>query len=497
MSPKSYFPLEYSFKEALLKTGLNLRLLWVAAIVTLLELIVFKVVYPYASFIHDDSYFYIWAADHDADVSLYPIGYSKFLRLFGSFTRSDTVLVVFQYLTNQLALLWFVFTIFYFYSPGKIAKCVIFTIVIANPVFLYLANFVSSDSLFLTLSLVWFTTLLWILHRPALYFVAIQVMLLVLTLIFRYNALTYPAISTIALLLCRQPAKRKAACILAGFLAVGVFVFYTAGKYKDLSGVRQFSPFAGWQIANNAIYAYRYVGSDFRKECPPRFIDLDSTVRQYLDASKNMTESSEEWSEAGTVYMWDSRSPLRTFMKLRLKPGDVMGLLKKWALMGPLYSDYGCYLIGQYPNDYVRYYLWPNTIKYYAPPVEVLGQYNMGRDTVNRIGQQWFGYKTQKVRTAFNDFNISILDFMPIYSALVNVVFLLGLIYSLTCNEHYRKGLHFRVLILALAFWSANFCFSVFASPVTLRYQLLNITIISALAIVLVDYMIKKDFLKK
>jgi hypothetical protein len=127
----------------------------------------------------------------------------------------------------------------------------------------------------------------------------------------RYNALIYPIIATITLLLSRQSIARKLLVIGAGFLFVAAFVFFTAGKYKELTGVWEFSPFSGWQIANNAIYAYRYVESESRKECPERLHELDYAVRHYID-ELDLEKHPAERLKAGTVYMWDDRSPLVT-----------------------------------------------------------------------------------------------------------------------------------------------------------------------------------------
>jgi uncharacterized membrane protein len=165
--------------------------------------------------------------------------------------------------------------------------------------------------------------------------------------------------------------------------------------------------------------------------------------------------------------------------------------------MGPIYSDYGYYIIKQYPGVYFRYYLWPNIIKYYAPPLEFLAEYNMGRGTVGHIGQEWFGYRTNKVKTAFKDFKVNILDFLPIFSGIMNAFFLLGLTYSLTFKGYYRKGLPLRVLILISVLWLANFGFSVCSAPITLRYQLVNMVISSSVALILADYIIKSGTLKK
>ncbi|WP_146304814.1 hypothetical protein [Chitinophaga pinensis] len=82
--------------------------------------------------------------------------------------------------------------------------------------------------------------------------------------------------------------------------------------------------------------------------------------------------------------MWDPKSPLQQYMFQKFKKDSTAHILKKWASVGPLFSEYGAYLIKQYPVTFTQYYLVPNTMKYYAPPVEFLDTYNMGK-TVLRL----------------------------------------------------------------------------------------------------------------
>lgn len=485
-----------SFKSYLLKDKLTRSLLFIAAIAIPVQFVVFKILYPFASFINGDSYVYLQSAFFNYDINTYPIGYSKFLRLFSVFSASDTALVAFQYLSIQLSAIWFIFTLYSFYDPNKVIKVLIFSFVAFNPVFLYIANYVSSDSLFLSLSLLWFTLLLYILKKPSIKILAWQIIVLFFAFMVRYNALYYPIVAGIAILLSRQSIKIKLAAIGMSILIIGSFMSFTANKYKHLTGIRQFTPFSGWQLANNAMYAYRYISSQELKKVPERFSQLDNLVRNYFDTSRDLKKHPYEMIQASTMYMWDPRSPLQVFMAKRFKSDSTAGPLKKWSSMAPIYSDYGTYLIRQYPMAYIKYYLWPNAVKYYTPPGEFLESYNMGRDTVARVAQGWFSYKTNKVYSKFKDFNVNVLGFMPILAGIMNVVFLFGFISLLILKSLNRKSLSSTAIILSFILWISNFGFSVFASPVTLRYQLFSILIVSSFALLLVDRIYKLAFIK-
>src|SRR5579872_3099135 len=127
--------------------------LWIAAAGTVLQFIIFKLCYPYAGFLNGDSYAYLQSAIYNYDISTYPIGYSKFLRIFSAFTRSDTALVAFQYLAIQAGALALLFTLNTIFRPRRITVWLMFIFAVFNPVTLYISNYVSSDALFFALSL--------------------------------------------------------------------------------------------------------------------------------------------------------------------------------------------------------------------------------------------------------------------------------------------------------------------------------------------------------
>src|SRR6185437_3842553 len=167
-----------SFNNALLKTAF-------IAIIT--QFVVFKMLYPFAGFIDGDSYNYLQSAYFNFDIYTYPVGYSKFLRLISALTKSDTALAFIQYFFIQCSALLLMFTLFFFFRPRKGSSLIMFIFLIFNPMFLYISNYVSSDSLFLALSLIWFTTLLWILKQPTIGLILIHAVTLLLAFTVRYN----------------------------------------------------------------------------------------------------------------------------------------------------------------------------------------------------------------------------------------------------------------------------------------------------------------------
>ena len=425
------------------------------------------------------------------DINTYMVGYSKFLRLFSVFTTSDFALIAFQYLFIQSSALYFLFTIFYFYKPTNVFQIVLLGFIVLNPLFLYMSNYVSSDALFLALSLTWFTLLLWIIHRPRIRFIILHTLIIYVAFTVRYNALIYPFISGVAFILSRQKLQLKLVGIITGIIAIGLFIAYTGSKYKALTGTWQYSPFSGWQMANNAMYAYRYVDKTKRKPVPTRFKVLDNMIREHFDSTSDFLKYPDESLLASTVYMWDTTSPLYKYRNLQFKKESTASEFKKWASIAPLFGEYGAYIIRQYPLEFARYFLWPNSNKYYAPPVEFLGAYNMGKDSVAEIAQVWFRYKSRKVKTRFNDSTVHILDFYPILSGIMNVVFLCTLLCFILLNGFKNNVLLGKGLILAATVWIINAAFTIFASSAALRFQSFPIILFSCFSFLLLDYIIQ------
>lgn len=473
------------------KEPVNKWYMVVAALGVIVQLIVFKYFYPYASFVNGDSFSYLETAYHNLSINTYPVGYSMFLRLVSIFTRSDTVIVVTQYLLVQASLLSFIFTLFYFYKPTRTTKIILFSFVLFNPVFLYLANYISSDAFFLSLSLIWFTQLFWIIALPSKRLIVINSLVLFLTFTVRYNALFYPVIAIVTLFQGRHSTMRKLGGILCSFLLIGLFMIYTSNEYRRLTGYWQFTPFTGWQTANNALYAYRYVDSSHRKSVPRKFQQLDRMVRNYFDTTRDVKRYPSETMIASTVYMWDPRSPLSIYADSQSKLDTMATALKKWAKVAPLLSEYGGLLIRQYPSEYVKYYLLPNAMKYYAPPVEFLGEYSTGVDSVQPIAKIWFDYKSNKLKTKAKDYKVSMLNFFPVLTGTMNIVLLFTLISYVILKGYRQTPKLNHGMLLLVTLWIINFGFSVFAAPIALRFQLFPIMVSFSFTLFLLEYLVK------
>jgi hypothetical protein len=206
-----------------------------------------KFVYPYPNFLQPDSQWYVDAALKNDFINYWPIGYSKFLRLVSVFSRSHLILIVLQYLLLMTSVLYLLFTIRYLLPSGKWLFRILFAISIINPLIPHIANIVSSDALFASLSLVWFTQLLWINFQPGWRLLLFHAVILSLAFAVRFSAIWYPFISITAILLATIPKRNKwlgLASIVTGLL---FFIGCTEYEYQKRTSTTQYAAFGKWQ----------------------------------------------------------------------------------------------------------------------------------------------------------------------------------------------------------------------------------------------------------
>lgn len=464
-------------------------LLWSAGIALVLWG-VFKYFYPWPGFYNGDSYSYLAAAFNNQDINTYPIGYSKFLRLLSVFSTSGNLLVTLQFAMLQASGLFLLFSLFYFLPQSRAVKWILALLLCANPVYLYLANYVLSDSLFISLSMVWFALLLWIVYRPGYKVLLWHTLVIFTAFTVRYNALYYPVIAAFAFLLSgKRNWLYRVTGIVLSVLLIGVYIGHHQSRYKQLTGTAQFAPFSGWQLLNNAMYVYRYVPQEERKTPPPALRQLDAYVRNYFDTSKDIRTHPIEMIKASTVYMWDARSPLQQYMHRRYVKDSTTDKEVAWAKAAPLYAEYGRFLISTYPGYFARHYLWYNLMKYYTPPVEFLEVYNSGKDSIHVLGQQWFHYPAV-LKTRAGDYKVKVLNYHPLLFGASGVLFLSGVLGFFLLGGGADVVLR-KAVLLAVFFFVVNLGFSVFASPIAMRFQLFPLMIYLPFAVLLTGVIVQ------
>jgi hypothetical protein len=434
----------------------------------LLQFIIFKQLYPFADFF-SDSYSYIYAASAHRAVNIWPIGYSWFLAAVHTITDSDTALVFLQYVLLGLAFFYFFFSILYFYRPSTGISVTLFLFLFFNPLFLYLSNYVSSDALFLTLSLCWLTQLLWIIYRPRPYQVITHTLLLSIAFTVRYNALYYPLISIAVFIFSLHVRVWKITGIFFPLLLIAGFISYTRQKNFELTGERQFSIFGNWQLANNALFMFSRIQVDSTK-LPLETLPLHRLTQAYFNSVDNRIKTVTPID--GSFYIKYMNAPLKQYLMHYWLAHPNWDDVQAWGAVAPVYGAYGKYLIRNNPLDFARCYLAPNTYNYFLPPLEKLALYNTGQPEVDKIAQDWFHYPSRELRYVSLTGQGSLLFFYPSFFLLINLAFLAGLAWLLYNKAFSRLKWKFRAgLFLIGSVLLTNAAFSIMASPIVFRYQ--------------------------
>jgi hypothetical protein len=466
--------------------------IWTALGTILSLFFVFKYFYPYPNMVMD-SYVYIKGAVRNLDANSFPIGYSKFLLFFSFFSRSTLLLVLLQYLLLEFALLGLFLSVLYFFKPSKKVGYILFAFLFCNPLFLFLSNFIMSDTLFTALSLFWLLNLIWIVCRPQPYMIWTQAVLLLLVFTVRYNALYYPLIGSIAILLSRLRTGYKIAGILLQFVLIGSFVLYTSCKMEQLTGVKQFSPFGGWQMANNALYMYGHIYQGEDEPVPPKFRSLDSTVRHYFRVTRSVESLiNDEIGGGGAYYVANNNSPLVRFMNSEYGEDTIFQNFKKWGPMGFTCGQYGAYLLKRHPFEFARYWIWPNSRRYIYPPAEVFQMYTpyfLRNDEFGKMATQLFDIKTLTVAWPLINLRTSLLSWYPLFFALLNSFFIITLFgFCVFGGLKTKDRANSYVLFTVALLWICNAGFSIIASSIVLRYQIFIMIVQVAFGLVLADF---------
>ncbi len=404
------------FFRYIIKDKSCLRFLLIGIVITVIYFILLRVLYPVGSFFYDSDA-YIDAANLNLQVSYRPLGYSYFISFFHAISHSDGLLIFAQYLSNAIANLFLFFTLLYFFSLKKAYRIVLFILLMCNPLYVLYSNYILSDAFFSSLSVMWFTVLLWIMYRPRWIYFLVQLILLYWLFLLRYNALLYPFLVAIAYLLSKQAIWKKIVSISITFLVIIEMVNSITHKTEDTTGTATFSAFSGWQLANNSIFVLKHMKLDSSAFTAKTSKELCAFIIHYYDSLKmnnSLTDTTKNFFNDTLInanFMWKGHSPLKTYMNYyfpqvytkisgkinnrykifnryqiswNAKGGPVFAVEKveplyricSWTAMGPIYKEFGTEVIKKYPLEYLRYFVWPNIGFYFYPTVEIYNYYN-------------------------------------------------------------------------------------------------------------------------
>jgi hypothetical protein len=191
----------------------------------------------------------------------------------------------------------------------------------------------------------------------------------------------------------------------------------------------------------------------------------------------------------GIAYMWIPQFSLIQYRDSLFKKDAEATSFKKWASMGPYYSSYGWCIIKKYPGHFLRYFVWPNALLYFAPPVEFLEGYNFHKTTVPQSAVKWFGYTNNQVNVRMKSSYATTLEPFPFLVSIINLLLFLGLLsYLLLKGWQVNPSFNKSILLAAFA-CITNAGFIIFTCAAALRFQVFPVLLSAIFSLLLIDWM--------
>ncbi|RQO31218.1 hypothetical protein DBR32_04410 [Taibaiella sp. KBW10] len=459
----------------------NKRLFWAAVMIYLLYFLGYKYAIAEADF-YADSHSYIFAAVRDMRSYYRPFGYSKYLQIVHDFFSSSYAVVLSQYMVLCLSTLFCFFSVDFLF-PFKNRKLKIFTLclLVLNPIFLPLANQIASDTLFTTLTIVWFTSLLWIIRKPSAWVLVLQLIMLYWVFNVRYTALFYPIVTVVALLITHKAGIVYKAIGIAGTLLVimGAYSAIKSAIYEE-TGTNVFSGFSGWQMANNALYIYHPSSENRIEWATPELKEFDSIVRYcYAHPSLALKEGGfreRQEGKVGTFFLWHKESPLKLYLYLYCRRYRV-SYFNAWYALSGMYAEFGKETIMNNKCDFIKYQIVPNTLNFVLPHAEALTSNNMPDSSWATIEtRNWFDLRPDSYKVRYPGLRVAIVKPFPYLIVLVHFLCVavpaLYLFRQRKIYGRWKRDFVYPVLLWYICYFG-YFAFSVFAAIITLRYMLM------------------------
>lgn len=333
----------------------------------LITLYVFLVwCYPYPIHCLPDASGYIHAANEHWKVNYRPYGYSAFLNFVHGLSPGMAFLTFAQYLLHALSTAIFIYTVGYLFALGRRRLYLLMVLCVVAPLPLYFTNYAISDSLFCSLTVVWITTGLWVLHRRRVWLVAVHLVFMLLALKIKYAGLIYPFISAVVLVVIYA---EKGWWPVARALAIGavplivLFFYYTATMraLRRETGIQTFSGFSGWSMANNATMILPYITADLRQTD-----DQEIRVAHYFAMQYPMSQYHYNATQNSTDFIWNKERAGKALLNYVLQQGQ-RGYFPAWVHTGYIWGKYGSFLMRHHPLAFARHFVWPNFKETFYP----------------------------------------------------------------------------------------------------------------------------------
>ena len=391
-----------------------------------------------------------------------PIGYSWFLSFFHTISSSFSFISIAQFAMNAAATLYFLFTLKYFFPVKNKSVFYGFSIaVILSPVTLYLTHWAMSDSVFASLTLLWITSGIWLIHKLSWETATFHLLVLFLSIEVRFAGLFYPIITSIMLLYVHR-TKGILYAILS--ISVAVYVYQDVkSTTRDIFKVDTFSGFSGWAQANNAVAILPYIDLNPEKIKDKEIRITHRIISQFPDSIF------EKEKIIATSFIWDSKFPGKEVLYFLLDQNPKSDYVQGWIYTGTIMSKYSKFLIKKYPWEYFKHFLVMNAGQVFHPHITLS---NYGEREVDEITKGWYDLKgLEKFEARFDIIGKYIAPLLRWGCSILWLIIGISAVYCfIRRKEFLYNKMQKNILFYFIGFAVIYLVFSIIAHPVHLRY---------------------------
>lgn len=314
--------------------------------------------YPYPFTTADSGAYFLGASQGIFNIYR-PMGYSGYLRFIHHLNPGISFIFWFTYYLNFLASLLLLYTVKYLLEiKDKLFFYPLCFLALFSPCALFATNFIMSDSLFCSLTILFITLAIWLLYEKKWYVLILLLASFLALYKVRYTGMFYIVVllyvSYIAFTKTNNTKR-----IITFLLPILCFLFlYTQTKreyYKE-TGFNTSSGFSGWQLINNASVLLPEA-----KSLPLSAFKNSDTKTLHLFLQSIPDSIYRDSYTFNTLYMWDRNLPYKQFLLYYMqqtKQSYPVG----WIYISLIYSDYAKTLIYNYPGTYLTKFIFPSFI---------------------------------------------------------------------------------------------------------------------------------------
>lgn len=318
--------------------------------------IIIYTLFPYP-FTFPDSGAYLLGASRDQFNIFRPMGYSHYLQFLHGIHAGIGFVFCFTYTLHAVSVLLFLYTLKYLWDfTSKLLFYSLCLCAVAAPRFLFASNFIMSDSLFSSLTLLFLTSAIWLIYRRKWGIIVLLLALFAALYQVRYSGMFYLLVPVYALYIVFTPGNRirKTVAVLLPLVCFLFLYFHNKTEYYRQTGVNISSGFSGWQLVSNASVLFPEA-----KEIPlARFDDPGlKTLHTYMQSVPDSVF--DDRYALGTSYMWNNDLPYKQFLFLYMQYTR-QSYPQAWVTCGDLYGKYALELIKIYPGKFFSRFLLPS-----------------------------------------------------------------------------------------------------------------------------------------